>query len=83
LLRKEVGFLARAVANFDVQMSSVDKHFLDAYPLSDPLLYKALAPKIGLLSPDLIIGITEFHANFREAKISLSLLVDNPERKYG
>ena len=83
LLRKEVGFLARAVANFDVQMASVDKRFLDAYPLSDPLLYKALAPKIGLLSPDVIIGITEFHANLREAKISLPLLIDNPERKSG
>ena len=55
---------------------------MEAHTLSDPLLYKALAPKIGLLNPDLIIGITEFHQDFQEAKSSLPLLVDNPGRNY-
>jgi hypothetical protein len=46
------------------------------------LLYKALAPKIGLLSPDLIISITEFHKNFQEVRTALPLLIEKPQRKY-
>jgi hypothetical protein len=83
LLRKEVGHLAKVVANVEnYHVLTFDEHFLEAHPLSEPLLYKALATKIGLLSPDLIIGITEFHQNLREAKISLPLLVKKPERGY-
>jgi hypothetical protein len=46
------------------------------------LFYRALAPKIGMLSPDLILGITQFHQNFQETKVSLPLLIGNPDRKY-
>ncbi len=84
LLRKEAGKLARTVAGIEMHHSlKFDEHFLEAHPLSEPLLYKALAPKIGLLSPDLIVSITEFHKDFQEAKMSMPLLVDKPERKYG
>ena len=90
LLRKEVGRLARAVANVHVNGGTTrnpivkfDEHFLEAHSLSEPLLYKALAPKIGLLSSDLILYITEFHQKFQEARMSLPLLVDKPGRKYG
>ena len=56
LLRKEVGQLARVVANIEINKSrEFDEHFLEAHPLSEPLLYKALAPKIGLLSPEWLI----------------------------
>lgn len=89
LLRKELGRLARTVAHISINADlrgsfpTFDTHFLERNPLSEPLLYKALAPKIGLLSADLIVAITEFHKNFQEAKTSLPLLIDNPERKYG
>ena len=89
LLRKEVGRLARTVANVKLNegrhSSTVkfDDHFLEAHSLSEPLLYKALAPKIGLLSAELITAITEFHKNFQEAKVSLPLLIDKPGRKHG
>ena len=36
-----------------------------------------------MLSSDLVLHITEFHQKFQEVKVSLPLLVDKPERKYG
>jgi hypothetical protein len=84
LLRKEVGHLAKVVANVEnYHVLTFDEYFLEAHPLSEPLLYKALATKIGLLSTDLILGITEVHQNLQEAKNSLPLLVKKPERGYG
>ncbi len=59
-----------------------DAHFLEAHKLSEPILYKALAPTIGILNADLVIVVTEFHKNFHEAKMALPLLVDNEGRKY-
>jgi hypothetical protein len=83
LLRKELEFIAKLIANDKINKRIVfNEDFLEAHPLSGPLLYKALAPKIGLLSPDLIIGITEFHRDFQEAKLSLPLIVDSPGRNY-
>ena len=83
LLRKEVASIAKTVASMEMShRRKVDKQFLEAHPLSDALLYKALAPKIGLLNPDLIIGITEFHQAFQEVKNSLPLLLDKPDRQY-
>jgi hypothetical protein len=84
LLRKELEFIGKLIANNEINKRIIfNQHFLDVHPLSDPLLYKALAPKIGLRSPDLIIGITEFHRDFQEAKLSLPLIVDSPDRNYG
>ena len=60
LLRKQVAHVARAVAAIEASHDrKLDKHFLEAHTLSEPVLYKALAPKIGLLSSDLVIAITE------------------------
>jgi len=75
LLRNEIAALARAVANVEVLGNmKIDKHFVEAFTLSEPLLYKALAPKIGFLSADLIVLITEFYKNLQEAKTWLPLL---------
>ena len=74
LLRKELARLAIAVAGVEVYRNrDIDQHFLEAYPLSNPLLYKALAPKVGLLDAELIVALTEFHKNFQEAKTWLPL----------
>ena len=58
-----------------------DAHFLERLKLSEPLLYKALASKFGLLSSDLIFAITEFHGNFENARTWLPLLMENPEKE--
>lgn len=83
LLRQETARLARVVAA--VHMNSdrgIDKHFVDAHTPSKPILYEALASKIGLLSADLVIAITEFHKNFQETRTWLPLLIENSERGY-
>ena len=87
LLRREIANLARLVAGMARQwgpnLLKVDAHFLEAHPLPEPMLYKALAPKLGLLSPDLLLAITAFHRDYQDVCVSLPLLVENPERKYG
>jgi hypothetical protein len=84
LLRQEAARLARAVAAVEIKgVRKITPHFVEANKLSEPILYKALAPKIGLLSPDLVIALTEFHKNFQEARTWLPLLVENEERGYG
>jgi hypothetical protein len=44
------------------------------------LLYKALAVRLGILPPELVIAITAFHKNMQEIRTGLPLLIDNPER---
>jgi len=84
LLRIEAANIARAVANaFLAEGIRFDTHFLSAHQISEPMLYKALASKLGILPADLIIGITEFYSHIQQLKIWLPLLVDNPERGYG
>jgi hypothetical protein len=84
LLRGEIAALARAVAAAEIKGTlKIDTHFVDARKISEPYLYHALAPKIGLLSPDLVIAITNFYKNVQEAKARLPLLIENSERGYG
>lgn len=89
LLRREAALLARAVAatyirggTRRVEKSDFNAHFIENYKLSEPMLYKELASKIGLLSPPLILSITEFHANLQDANSCLPLLVDDPSRNF-
>ena len=89
LLRKEVASLARALAlariNQDTQRYSgltIDRHLVEAHKLSEPQLFKALAAKVGLLSPDLVMAITEFHQNCQEARTWFPLLIEDDDRKY-
>jgi hypothetical protein len=90
LLRKEVAALARALVVAHMNRGTerylglkIDRHLVEAHHLSEPLLYKSLASKVGLLSADLVIAITEFHQNCQEAKSWLPLLVEDEERNYG
>ena len=89
LLRQELARLAKIVARihqytaFDSKPTfKFDEYFLEEIKLSDPLLYKSLAPKIGILKPDLVIAITEFYKDFQVTKSALPLLVDRPGRPY-
>jgi hypothetical protein len=83
LLRHEAARLARAVANMENNPDrTIDRHFVAAQTLSEPILYKALAPKIGSLSTDLVLAITEFHKNFHQARTWLPLMIENNERGY-
>lgn len=86
LLRKELAAIARSVSitfiNWGMGKSrkGFDNNFLEINQISEPLLYKSLAPKLGLLDASLLIPITEFYSNLQQAKLWLHLLVDNEER---
>ena len=89
LLRNELADLARAVANVHEDLGTrpnpvlkFDRHFVEAHAPSEPLLYRALAPKIGLLPAGLVLDITAFHKNLQETRVWLPRLIDDPDRAY-
>lgn len=89
LLRGELARLAKTVATIALAQGTspsstrkFDKYFLEQNTLPEAHLYKALADKIGMLSPDLVLSITRFHQSFHTAKTSLPLLVPDPERHF-
>jgi hypothetical protein len=86
-LQNELAILSRAVAwryisRGEDSVTKIDENFIEAYGLSEPVLYKALASKLGLLSADLIIPIVKFYAYYMDARRSLHLLVDRADRGY-
>lgn len=83
LLRSEAARLARHLAPDPYGRGAIDRHFLQRHQLSEPTMYPALAGKIGLLEPKLVIAITTFHKNFREAKQNLQLLMPDEARSFG
>lgn len=80
LLRLEAAHVARWVSHGRVRDKELKPHDLEALSLSEPMLYKAIATKIGLLDTDLVVAITEFHKNFQEVRTWLPLLVHTEER---
>ncbi len=60
LIRAELARTARLIANLQMREGKFDKHLMERVRLQDPLLYKALAGKLGLLDPKLVLGITAF-----------------------
>lgn len=51
-------------------------------PLKDARLYPALASKLGLLPPDVVLAITKFHADYEAVREWLPKLVEKRERGY-
>jgi hypothetical protein len=89
LLRKEAARVSFSTAAAYVAWGTqrdptikFDEHFLAAQTLPDPILYKALASKIGLLPADIVVAITRFHSNFEIIKVRLPLLIPKKERGY-
>jgi hypothetical protein len=82
LLRMEIARVARDVAHVERDSNGLDKHFLEAHVLSEPILYKELASKIGLLNADLVIAVTAFHKNYQEVRTWLPVLVQKSDRGF-
>lgn len=83
VLREELVRLSKAVANNYFRRHEIDEHFLAAHKLSEPVLFKALAPKIGLLPPHLALAIAEFYQRLQEVVLWLPLLAENKDRRFG
>lgn len=91
LLRREVAQVARHLTALEKRYGTcaspgekypVDAHWIEAHSISEPFLYRALAPKIGLLEADLVIALAEFHKNVQEVRTALHLLDRKPDRGY-
>ncbi len=89
LLRQRAAQLARAVAKvyltqgFDGRSAiKFDAHFFEAHKMPEATLYKALAPKFGLLSADLLIPIASFYEHVSEVAAWLPRMGDDPTRGY-
>jgi hypothetical protein len=90
LLRAEAAALARVVASAHINMGNerdpivkIDAHLVAAHQLPQPVLYIALAAKLGSLPADMIIGITRFYGSLQAGRHWFPLLVDTPGRGYG
>ena len=88
-LRSEAARLAKGVAivshDRGVESQAViqlNQHFVDSHTLSQPLLYKTLASKLGLLSVNTMLAIIKFYNNVETARSWLPLLVDDKTRGY-
>lgn len=82
LLRAEVASMARVIAIVEMGQSSITDETIELHRPSDPILYPALASKLGLLAPTLVLPITRFYADLADAKRSLPFIVDRDGRNY-
>lgn len=82
LIRKELARTARLVAQRAIDGRDFDKHLLEVIRLQEPILYKALANKLGLLNPKLLLAIADFYANLELVRSWLPHIIENEERKF-
>lgn len=82
LVRAELARTVRLVANIEMRRGKFDAHFMERIRLQDPMLFKALANKLGLLDPKLVLGITTFHSKVRTVREWLPQLVDKEDRGF-
>lgn len=84
LMRKEIARTAQRVAHTYTKEpgKEFDQTLLEGISLRDPVLYPALASKLGLLAPDVVLGITKFQADFEAVRFWLPNLIKPPERKF-
>ncbi len=75
LLREEVAKVARVVASVEERREEITQQLVEDYRVRDPILYPALAHRLGLLSADLLLAITKFYGDYWLAGRNLPLLV--------
>lgn len=70
IISVELAKLANAIGGWYTRTGysgrSVPAHFSDSFILPEASLYKALAPKIGMLAPDLLMPIVRFYGLYGE-----------------
>ncbi len=82
LMRERLALMAKVLSYRDHDHANeIDDQFVEDYRPNDPILYPALASKIGLLSHDLVLDIARFYDNFQAAKDNLPLLVKSESRR--
>lgn len=82
LFRVELARIAKLVASVVANHKDFDEHFLERIHLQEPLLYRALAGKVGVLEADVLLAIVTFHNNVQSVRDWLPQLVENQVRKF-
>ena len=59
-----------------------DKYFRETVEIPEPRMFPALAPKIGMLPPNVALEIGKFYSRIDEVSAWLPRIQDDPERKY-
>jgi hypothetical protein len=82
LVRNELARTAFLTARKFMFEGEVDKHFMESIRLQNPLLYRALSSKLGLLEPQLLLAITTFYTRVEVVREWLPYLIPDAKRKY-
>ena len=84
LISKELASLANAVGGWYLRYApsgeNVPAHFSDSFVLPEPTLFKALASKIGMLSPSVLLPIIRFYGHYGETVNHFPLVLEDKER---
>lgn len=83
-LRNEVSQIANVLGRWYVNNGphrAVPSHFREIFPLREPTLYKALAPKIGTLNPEILLPITKFYSDYDAAITFMAKLLSREEQQ--
>lgn len=59
-----------------------DHHFLEMLSLPEPPMYRALAPKVGLLPPDLTLALVTFYSDVEDLRSGIPMLQEDKTRGY-
>jgi hypothetical protein len=84
LISKELAKSANSIGNWymrkGVHGDDLPSYFSDSFVLPESTLFKALAPKVGMLSPNVLMSVTRFYGYYTEALNHLPNILENPER---
>jgi len=79
-MRDRLALMAEELLRLSRRKEDINDQFVKDYSPRAPVLYPALASKIGLLSHDLVLDITQFYDHFQTAKDNLPVLVKSETR---
>ena len=88
LLRESAARLARYVGarylrnGMSQSEGDFDKYFREMVEIPEPRMFPALAPKIGMLPPNVALEIGKFYSRIDEVSAWLPRIQDDPERRY-
>jgi hypothetical protein len=78
-LAKSANSIGRWFLRAGVHGDGLPSHFSDSFVLPESTLFKALAPKVGMLSPDVLMSVTRFYGYYGEALSHFPKILENPE----
>ncbi|MBA2933106.1 hypothetical protein HZF05_03245 [Sphingomonas sp. CGMCC 1.13654] len=84
LLRENVAAIASGLGAWFIIRGAygndLPDHYREIYPVREPTLYNALASKLGMLNPDLLLPITKFYSDYEAAVGHFPKLFNNEGR---